>query len=187
MSLIIGRRYLNKFRHMNAHIGIFGGSFNPIHAGHLNLALSALKVLKLDYIIMMIAYSNPYKPKYKKTVYERAKEIASLIKHPRILICTMKDELKYKFTAQTVRYLTDHFPNISWHILMGADNITLFHKWEGKDFVLRKSKLAVFDRPKYTYKAIFSKTGCQMPESVYRIKRSSLSSTLIRSLTKEER
>ena len=187
MSLIIGKQYLNRFRDTNMRIGIFGGSFNPIHAGHVNLALSAMKILKLDYVMMVIAYNNPYKPMYKKTVMERAIEIQKLVKHPKILICVIKGELKYKFTYQTVQYLTSHLPQIEWFLLMGADNIKHFHKWEGNEFVTSKTKLAVFDRPIYTYQAIFSKTCCKIPGSIYRIKRSSLSSTLIRNLNKEDK
>lgn len=186
MSLIVGKRYLNRFRDSKMRIGIFGGSFNPIHQGHINVALSSIKMLGLDYLIMMVAYNNPYKPAYKKSVTERALEIQERIRHNKVLICTMEGELKHQFTYRSIKYLRPRLPHVSFFLIMGGDTATHFHKWEGRDIITKNATLAVFDRLQYTYKAAFSKTCCKMPQSVYRMKRSGLSSTFIRSLNKEE-
>ena len=60
---------LNFLQNCNLRVGIFGGSFNPVHHGHLRLCDQALKFLGLDYIIWLVSLQNLLKPKYTKDIF----------------------------------------------------------------------------------------------------------------------
>lgn len=118
-------------------IGIFGGSFEPIHNGHLFLAESAKKELQLDKIIFMPCNKSPYKHKY----------IESHIKHRLNMLSFVIDKINYdistlessketiSYTIDTVRQLPIHFPNDSLCLIVGPDGINTFKDWLNSEII----------------------------------------------------
>src|SRR5215469_14799060 len=89
-------------------IGLLGGSFNPAHAGHLYVSLTALKRLQLDYVWWLVSPQNPLKP---------AQGMAGL------------QALGSHYTDDTVRLLQRRFPQVEFVWLMGSDNLAQFSRW----------------------------------------------------------
>ncbi|MBP7190122.1 MAG: nicotinate (nicotinamide) nucleotide adenylyltransferase [Rickettsiaceae bacterium] len=130
-------------------IGLLGGSFNPAHHGHVEMSKYALSHFNLDYVIWLISPQNPFKPKYKKTIEERANYAASIIDNSRILISTMEAEIESKYTFKTIEFFGLNFPNHNFIWMMGLDCISSFHLWEYFDKFTEFVDIAIFERPGY--------------------------------------
>ena len=87
-------------------IGLFGGSFNPAHRGHVQVALYAMKRLQLDWVWWLVSPQNPLKNPHELGDY--AKRIAltrKLAKHPRFIVTNLEKQIHTKYTAQTIATL----------------------------------------------------------------------------------
>ncbi len=146
-------------------IGLLGGSFNPAHAAHVEISLTALKRLGLDQVWWLVSPGNPLKdsaklPSVAKRV-EAAKRIAS---HPRIAVTGFAGD---KGSAYTVDLLTDlkrRLPAVNFVWLMGADNLALFHRWRSWQKIFEAMPIAVLDRPGFRLKARASQAGKRFQE-----------------------
>ncbi len=129
-------------------IGLFGGSFNPAHGGHLYVSLTALKRLKLDYVWWLVSPGNPLKT--ASATADFAKRLASarkLARHPRLLVSDLERQLGTRYTIDTVKALTARFPQVQFVWLMGSDNLENFHLWRNWQDLARLLPLAVVQRP----------------------------------------
>lgn len=121
-------------------VGIFGGSFDPVHNGHLFLAESAKKELQLDKIVFMPCYNSPYKAKYVETHIKHRLNMLSFvidkIKYDVSTIEARKDDTSY--TVDTVKELSTYFPNDELCLIVGPDGIDTFKDWLHSD-VIKKS------------------------------------------------
>lgn len=138
---------LSFLRNSCLNVGILGGSFNPAHIGHLQISYQALKVLKLDYLIWLVALQNPFKAKYKDDIFIRAAQAAEINRHPKILISTAESDISSYCTYNSLKKLKQLFSNINFTFLMGADNINSFHKWYRYKDIANLCNIVVFDRP----------------------------------------
>jgi nicotinate-nucleotide adenylyltransferase len=148
---------LNFLQDCDLRIGIFGGSFNPIHQGHLQLSNQALKFLELDYIIWLISLQNPLKSEYKKDIFYRAREAAKIATHPKVLISTMEYDVNSNYAYDSLKILKRKFNSIDFIWLMGADNIQNFYKWHRYEDIPKLCKIVIFDRPNYSCHFNFSR------------------------------
>ncbi len=131
-----------------ARIGLFGGSFNPPHEGHLNLCDLALKRLELDQIWWMVTPGNPLKDTTDlPPVLNRIKLCEEIIDNPRIKVTAFEAKHKVRFTADTVRLVKKLRPRQHFVWLMGADNLADFHKWQDWRGIADMLPIAVIDRP----------------------------------------
>ncbi len=131
-----------------ARIGLFGGSFNPPHEGHLNLCDLALKRLELDQIWWMVTPGNPLKDTTDlPPVLNRIKLCEEIIDNPRIKVTAFEAKHKVRFTADTVRLVKNLRPRQHFVWLMGADNLADFHKWQDWRGIADMLPIAVIDRP----------------------------------------
>ncbi|MBO6813530.1 MAG: nicotinate-nucleotide adenylyltransferase [Rhizobiaceae bacterium] len=131
-----------------ARIGLFGGSFNPPHEGHLNLCHLALKRLKLDQIWWMVTPGNPLKD--VSALPELAERVAlcrAMVRHPDIKITAFEAAHRIRYTADTVAVLTRLRPRLKFVWLMGADNLANFHEWQDWWKIAHSLPIAVIDRP----------------------------------------
>ena len=129
-------------------IGLFGGSFDPAHDGHLRVSLEALKRLRLDQVWWLVSPQNPLKPNAPSN--DLARRIAAAraaAHHPRIRVTGIEAEFGTTYSAETlVRLLprlTGAFP--VW--MMGADNLANFHRWRDWQRIAATLPIAVFNRP----------------------------------------
>jgi nicotinate-nucleotide adenylyltransferase len=131
-----------------ASIGLFGGSFNPPHEGHLNLCDLALKRLKLDQIWWLVTPGNPLKDlKELAPLEERIVKCREIISHPRIKVTAFEAAHKVRYTADTLRLVKQRRPRNTFVWLMGADNLADFHRWQDWRDIANMMPFAVIDRP----------------------------------------
>ena len=129
-------------------IGLFGGSFNPPHEGHLHLCDLALKRLELDQIWWMVTPGNPLKdvselPELK----ERIELCRQLVRDPRIRVTGFEANYRVRYTADTVSLIRRFRPRLKFVWLMGADNLAGFHRWQDWRGIASMVPIAVIDRP----------------------------------------
>lgn len=129
-------------------IGLFGGSFNPPHEGHLNLCDLALKRLELDQIWWMVTPGNPLKDTSQLApLEERIKKCRVMTTHPKIKITAFEAKYKVRYTADTLRIVQRLRPRNDFVWLMGADNLADFHRWQDWREIANMMPIAVIDRP----------------------------------------
>ena len=141
-------------------IGLFGGSFNPPHEGHRLASLIALKRLGLDCIWWLVTPGNPLKENAGlPPLALRMAACRKLACHPRIKITGVEAEIGARYTYETVAYLRRRCPGTFFVWIMGADNLSQFHRWQRWQDIARKVPIAVVDRPASTLKAAHSRAA----------------------------
>jgi nicotinate-nucleotide adenylyltransferase len=129
-------------------IGLFGGSFNPPHEGHRLVALECLKRLRLDRVWVLISPGNPLKDRsILATVEERAAETQAVMSHPALDVSTFETERGFRYTYETVSFLTGSYPAVRFVWIMGADSLFSFDRWERWDEIARAVPMAIYARP----------------------------------------
>ncbi len=140
-------------------IGLLGGSFDPPHKGHLYISLEAKKILKLDDIWWLVTPKNPLKLNQPASYRDRIKNCKLIIKNKPIKIKEIEKKINSKFSYQTIKYLNNHYKNINFFWLMGADNLINFHKWQNADKIFNEIPIVVFRRYGYNNNALKSNTS----------------------------
>ena len=129
-------------------IGLFGGSFDPPHEGHLLVAETALVRLGLDRLWWMVTPGNPLKDTSGLApLAERLAACDALTSHPRIVVTAPEARLSSRFTADTLATLVARRPGVRFVWVMGADNLATFHRWERWRTIADLMPIAVIDRP----------------------------------------
>jgi len=151
-------------------IGLLGGSFNPTHDGHLELTQTALARLALDEVWWLVSPQNPLKPEAGMAgLDERVARARAAVDHPRVRVTALEAALGTRYSVDTVRALTRHFPKVRFVWLMGADNLIQLPEWKDWQQLFERVAIAVFDRPGYTERALAAKpaeryAGCRLAE-----------------------
>ncbi len=141
-------------------IGLFGGTFNPPHDGHLLVSRIAFARLRLDRIWWIVTPGNPLKENSGLPPLDNRMAAARrLADHPRIDITGFEAEIGTRYTFDTVSYLTRRCPGIHFVWLMGADNLRQFHRWQRWQEIAHMVPIAVIDRPGSTLSAANSRAG----------------------------
>jgi len=141
-------------------IGLFGGTFNPPHAGHRLASLIALGRLGLDRVWWLVTPGNPLKdndglpPLSVRMVAAKA-----FSRHPRIDVTGFEAAIGTRYTHDTVAYLVRRCPDVRFVWIMGADNLTGFHRWQKWAGIAALVPIAVVDRPGETLRAAHAKAA----------------------------
>lgn len=130
-------------------IGLFGGSFNPAHEGHLHVAQTALKTLALDEIWWLVSPQNPLKPQ-QPSYDARAATVAALPLSRRMKISRLEVDNNTQYTIDMVRKARQLHPNTRFVFLMGADNFAQFPQWKNWREIARTLPIAIIARPTKT-------------------------------------
>ena len=128
-------------------IGLFGGSFNPAHTGHLHVAETAMKRLQLDWVWWLVARGNPLKTDHGDFSSRLASAEAVAGHHPRMIVTDIEKQLGYTYSWQTLLTLAVHAPQADFVWLMGADNMVGFHYWQRWQDIARLMPIAIVSRP----------------------------------------
>jgi nicotinate-nucleotide adenylyltransferase len=166
-------------------IGILGGTFNPIHLGHINLGRCAVKKLKLDKLFFVPAYIPPHKKIEEKIApKDRAAMVRLAIKGQKAFGLSLFEISKKRksYSVKTLEYFTRRFKkNTRLFFITGADSLTGINTWKNVDKVLKLAQFVVFSRPGFKLK-----NGAK---SILKIKmrESGITSTNIRALYKTGR
>lgn len=138
-------------------IGLFGGSFNPAHDGHVALSEEALKRLQLDQVWWLVSPQNPLKDSRDTGDFnDRIAHAKSLTVNPRLIVTGMEAKLGTHTTAQTFGALAPMFQHSRFVWIMGADSFAGLHHWNDWREIPATLPLAVFARPGWTQKALGS-------------------------------
>lgn len=128
-------------------VGLLGGSFDPPHRGHVHITLEAMKRFKLDQVWWLLSPGNPLKENSPAPLDARMTAARNLVDHPRILVSDFETRAGTQYTAQTLTALQGHFPEVQFVWLMGADNLTQFHRWQNWQWIMENVPIGVMARP----------------------------------------
>ena len=141
-------------------IGLYGGTFNPAHAGHRHVSLLALKRLRLDRLWWVVTPGNPLKERGGLApACERAEAAQALAGHPRIDVTCFEEEIGAEFTVETLAYVVARCETVRFVWIMGADSLASFHRWRGWRRIAELMPFAVVDRPGWTLRAAQSRAA----------------------------
>jgi len=129
-------------------IGLFGGSFNPPHAGHALVAEIALRRLGLDRLWWMVTPGNPLKNANElRPLAERIQLSETFAADPRIVVTAFEASYHIRYTADTLALVKERNPGVDFVWIMGADSLSDFHRWERWRQIALTFPIAVMDRP----------------------------------------
>lgn len=129
-------------------VGLFGGSFNPPHAGHALVAEIALRRLALDQLWWMITPGNPLKSaKELAPLAERIRLSEKIMHDPRVKVTAFEARHSVRYTADTLALVKARNPGVDFVWIMGADNLKDFHRWQRWRQIAMTFPIAVIDRP----------------------------------------
>ncbi|MBQ4822073.1 nicotinate (nicotinamide) nucleotide adenylyltransferase [Aquimarina sp. MMG016] len=130
-------------------IGLYFGTFNPIHIGHLAIANQMAEYSDLDEIWMVVTPHNPFKKKSSlldnhhryEMVYRATDSYAKL----------KPSDIEFKlpqpnYTVNTLAHLQEKYPNDQFNLIMGEDNLKSFHKWKNYEVILENHHIYVYPR-----------------------------------------
>jgi nicotinate-nucleotide adenylyltransferase len=129
-------------------VGLFGGSFNPAHAGHALVAEIALRRLALDQLWWIVTPGNPLKSVGELApLSERIAYSEEMLPDPRIKVTAFEARHRLRFTADTLALVKARNPGVDFVWIMGADNLRDFHRWQRWRRIVATMPIAVIDRP----------------------------------------
>jgi nicotinate-nucleotide adenylyltransferase len=128
-------------------VGLFGGSFDPPHAGHLHVSREALKRFGLDRVWWLVSPGNPLKAHGPAPLARRMAAARALVDHPRIEVTDIEAQIGTRYTAETLARLRALYPGVRFVWLMGADNLTQFHRWQHWDRIMETVPVGILARP----------------------------------------
>lgn len=129
-------------------VGLFGGSFNPPHPGHVLVSEIALRRLQLDQLWWMVTPGNPLKDHSELArLEERVKQSRAIAPDPRIKVTAFEAAHGLHYTARTLDFVRLRNPGVRFVWIMGADNLKGFHRWQNWRGIAETFPIAVIDRP----------------------------------------
>ncbi len=133
-------------------IGLFGGSFNPIHLGHISLAQAMLEQCGLDEVWLMVSPQNPLKQQEDLLDDNLRLEMAqkALADVEGVMACDYEFHLpKPSYTWNTLQHLSKDNPDATFLLLIGGDNWAHFERWRHWKDILRCYDVVVYPRDEY--------------------------------------
>ena len=130
-------------------IGIYGGSFNPVHFGHVGLAKWVIENTDLDELWLMVSPNNPLKPaNLLAPEGERLAAVSKAIQDiPHVKASDFEFSLpRPSYTANTLRELQKAYPDAEFTLIIGEDNIAIFDRWREYEFILANFRIFVYPR-----------------------------------------
>jgi nicotinate-nucleotide adenylyltransferase len=132
-------------------IGLFFGSFNPIHVGHMIIANTIFEFAGLNEIWFVVSPQNPHKRDSKSLIHEFDRmdmvELA-IEEHPNFRAVDIEFSMpKPNFTIDTLSYLHDKYPDHQFSLIIGEDNLKSFTSWKNHKLILDQYGLIVYPRP----------------------------------------
>lgn len=167
-------------------VGLFFGSFNPIHIGHLIIANYMANFTSLDEVWFVVSPQNPFKEKKSLgNMYDRLEMVHLAIEGAeKLRVSDIEFGLPQpSYTIDTLIYLSEKYPNKEFVLIMGEDNLASLHKWKNADILLRDYKIIVYPRPGYDAGKLKSHPSVTLTDTPLM----ELSSTFLRKAIKENK
>ena len=137
------------FSERSGGVGLFGGSFNPIHNGHVRLAKALLQETGLDEVWFMVSPQNPFKQNLQLLDDDKRFQLVqtALKDEPRLKASNFEFRLpKPSYTWNTLQALEQEYPEHRFTILIGGDNWAAFDKWFRYEDILQRYPVVVYPR-----------------------------------------
>ncbi|MFP4241345.1 MAG: nicotinate-nucleotide adenylyltransferase [Chitinispirillaceae bacterium] len=137
---------------MSGSIGILGGTFDPVHNGHLSTAMLARDHFSLDHVVFIPTGTPPH----KRTVNASAQDRLQMLRSALQGVCGFEiyeGEIArsgYSYTIDTLKILHKHYGTQPFHYIIGSDNLSEIHTWRSYEQILEKVILCVAGRPPYS-------------------------------------
>ena len=131
-------------------IGLFFGSFNPVHVGHLIIAQHLVNQSDLDQVWMVVSPHNPLKEKAGLANDHDRLYLVRLAteNHPKIKASSIEFGLpKPSYTVDTLAYLKEKYPDYNFSLIMGGDNLAGLNKWKNYKYLIDNYDIYVYKRP----------------------------------------
>ena len=131
-------------------IGLFFGSYNPIHVGHLVIANYMVEFTDLDQLWFVVSPQNPFKKKSSLLPDYQRLQLVNIATENNIKFKASNIEFSLprpSYTVDTLTYLHDKFPKHNFVLIMGSDNLENFHKWKNYEEILKYYEIYVYPRP----------------------------------------
>ena len=130
-------------------IGLYFGTFNPIHVGHLTIANHLAEYSDLDQVWFIVTPQSPFKKKsslldnhHRYQMVDRAVEDYSKLR-----VSDIEFNLPQpNYTINTLTYLEEKYPDYEFALIMGEDNLKSFHKWKNYELILERHHIYVYPR-----------------------------------------
>lgn len=140
---------------MKKKIGIYGGSFNPFHEGHMKVIDNILNENIVDEVWIVPCKRNPLKKDYKYlTDDERLESIWSYVKElskVRVMCTELEIDSDKTFTSTTLKEFSEKYPEYDFYLIIGADEWQVFNLWKDYGWILDNFKIIVHPRQGYKY------------------------------------
>ncbi len=131
-------------------IAILGGSFDPVHEGHVKISKITIKKIKIDKLYWVITKKNPFKKQtffsLKKRIEYAKRAVANLKK---IQVLYLDDVVKSSRTIDTIKYIIKKRKPSKIYFIVGYDILAQFHRWKSWKKIVKLTKLIVFSRDGY--------------------------------------
>ncbi|MCM4154876.1 nicotinate (nicotinamide) nucleotide adenylyltransferase [Gramella sp. AN32] len=134
---------------MRKKIGLFFGTFNPIHTGHLIIANHMAEYSDLDEIWLVVTPHNPFKK--KKTLLDNHHRLEMVYRacepYPKLKPSKIEFDLPQpNYTINTLIHLAEKYPDLDFSLIMGEDNLISLHKWKNYEAILEDYNIYVYPR-----------------------------------------
>lgn len=171
-------------------IGLFFGSFNPIHVGHLIIANVVREQTDLQQVWFVVSPQNPFKKaKNLLNEYDRLRMVELAVEDNYDLrACNIEFSMpKPSYTADTLAYLGERYPQHQFHLILGSDNLSHFHRWKNYRAIIDYHTLYVYPRPDAPAKQIPEEVSSHTNLRSVEAPLLNISATFIRNLVQQDR
>lgn len=141
-------------------IGILGGTFDPIHNGHIELAKWSLIEKNLDFVFFMPTKKNPFKKGREMAADEHRANMIKLISKENASYCLLDKELndkEFSYTYETLSKLKEEYIDCQIYFIMGTDSMLSLENWRNGQELLNEFKFITCDRPGHSECELVSK------------------------------
>src|SRR5688500_11684871 len=138
-------------------VGLYFGSFNPVHIGHLIIANHILNETSLQRVWFVISPQNPFKKSHTLlNEFDRLHLVQKAIEDDsRLKAIDIEFSLpKPSYTSTTLAYLNEKYPGYQFEIIMGSDSFQNIRSWKNPDFIIQNFKINVYNRPGFPVQSV---------------------------------
>ncbi len=141
------KRHFLPFARPGQVVGLFGGSFDPPHQGHVHVTQEAMKAFGLDRVWWLVSPGNPLKQRGPAPLARRMAAARDVMQHPHVEVTDIEALTGTRATADTLAALQRLYPEVRFVWLMGADNLAQFHQWKDWRRIMDSVPVGVIARP----------------------------------------
>lgn len=166
-------------------IGIFGGSFDPIHSGHAIIANYASQWIGLDEVWLMVSPQNPFKQDSDLSPEEMRCEMAELVARDCDNVKVSRFEMSLprpSYSYRTLSLLKEAYPQHEFTLIIGSDNWQEFGRWRDNEKIIEEFEILIYPRPGYEIDAATLPLGVRVMDEAPQV---FISSTFVRQSVKE--